>query len=275
MNRIKEKIARGQLAIGTYVNLADPAVVEMIGLAGYDAAFIDMEHTAFDLQTVQEMVRACEVTGICSLVRVPDNSPKTILRVLEMGVQGIQVPHIEGRDDAIAAVKAVRYAPLGERGMGGPTRAARYGTVPMSEHTKRSNSDIVLVVMVEDVKAIAQLEEIASIDGLDLIAIGPSDLSQALGVSGKDDPRLKTTIEKIAATLKKVGKAKMTFPMHAAAYPLDVAGLTKLGVAYSNCNPTDVDRLMSSYLQQVKDIRADIVLSKAKRRHSPRPRPGS
>ena len=268
MNRIKEKIAQGQLAIGTYVNLADAAVVEMIGLAGYDAAFIDMEHTAFDLQTVQEMVRACDVTGICSLVRVPDNSPKTILRVLEMGAQGIQVPHIAGKDDALAAVQAVRYAPLGERGMGGPTRATRYGTVPMKEHTKRSNEEIVLVVMVEDLKAIEQLEEIASIDGLDLIAIGPSDLSQALGVSGKDDPKLKTTIETIAAKLKKEGKAKMTFPMNAAAYPLDVAGLVKLGVAYTNCNPTDVDRLMSSYVRQVKEIRADIVISKAGKRRT-------
>ena len=150
MNRIKEKISQGQLAIGTYVNLADPAVVEMIGIAGYDAAFIDMEHTAFDLETVQEMVRACDLTGICSLVRVPDNSPKTILRVLEMGAQGIQVPHIADRDDALAAVKAVRYAPLGDRGMGGPTRATRYGTVPMKEHIKNSNSDIVLVVMSSD-----------------------------------------------------------------------------------------------------------------------------
>ena len=255
-NRVKEKIAQGKLAIGTYVNLADPAVVEMIGLAGFDAAFIDMEHTAFDLPLVQEMVRACDLAGICSLVRVPDNNPKTILRVLEAGAQGIQVPHIAGRDDALAAVKAVRYAPLGERGMGGPTRASRYGTVPSPEHMKTSNSEILLVVMVEDTEAIRQLEGIAAIDGLDLIAIGPSDLSQALGTSGPNDPRLRETIEQIAATLKKVGKAKMTFPMNAAAFPLDVAGLKRLGVAYSNCNPTDVDRLMSSYRQQVRDIQS-------------------
>jgi 2-keto-3-deoxy-L-rhamnonate aldolase RhmA len=255
MNRIRLRMLEGELAIGTYVNIADPAIVEMIGIAGYDAAFIDMEHTAFDMETVQEMIRACDLTGICSLVRVPDNSPKTILRVLEMGAQGVQVPHIEGADDARAAVKAVRYAPLGDRGMGGPTRATRYGSVPMSEHIKRSNSDIILVVMVEDVKAIDQLSEIASIDGLDLIAIGPSDLSQALGVTGKDDPKLKATIEQISDTLRRVNKARMTFPMHAAAYPLGVAGLKRLGVAYSNCNPTDVDRLMNSYKTQVAEIR--------------------
>lgn len=257
-NRVKERIAQGELAIGTYVNLADAAVAEIIGLAGFDAAFIDMEHTAFDLPLVQEMVRACDLTGICSIVRVPDNNPKNILRVLEAGAQGIQVPHIAGRDDALAAVRAVRFAPLGERGMGGPTRASRYGTLPSSEHIATSNSEVLLVVMVEDQSAIGQLEDIASIDGLDLVAIGPSDLSQALGTSGPDDPRLKQTIEVIAATIMRVGKAKMTFPMNAAAYPLDVAGLKRLGVAYSNCNPTDVDRLMNSYRQQVRDIRSGV-----------------
>jgi 2-keto-3-deoxy-L-rhamnonate aldolase RhmA len=255
-NRVRERISEGRLAIGTYVNLADPAVVEIIGLAGFDAAFIDMEHTGFDLHTVQEMIRACDLAGICSLVRVPDNNPKTILRVLEMGAQGIQVPHVSGNDDALAAVRAVRYAPLGDRGMGGPTRASRYGTVPTPEHIETSNSEIVLVVMVEDEGAIRQLEDIASLDGLDLIAVGPSDLSQALGTSGPDDPRLKETIEGIAATLKKVGKARMTFPLNAAAFPVDVAGLKRLGVAYTNCNPTDVDRLVKSYRQQVVDIRS-------------------
>ena len=92
-NRVKEKIAQGKLAIGAFVTLADPAVVEMIGLAGYDAAYIDMEHTAFDMRLVQDMVRACDVVGICSLVRVPENNPKTILRVLEMGAQAVQVLH--------------------------------------------------------------------------------------------------------------------------------------------------------------------------------------
>jgi 2-keto-3-deoxy-L-rhamnonate aldolase RhmA len=119
-----------------------------------------------------------------------------------------------------------------------------------------SNAEVLLVVMVEDRRAIERLEAIASTNGVDLIAIGPSDLSQALRTTGPDDPRLKSTIEGIAATLKKVGKARMTFPMHASAYPLDVDGLKRLGVAYSNCNPTDIDRLMLSYRRQISDIQA-------------------
>ncbi|MFC1977537.1 HpcH/HpaI aldolase/citrate lyase family protein [Chloroflexota bacterium] len=257
-NRIKDKIRKSELAIGTYVNLADPAIVEIIGLAGFDAAFIDMEHTRFDLQLVEEMIRACDLVGISSLVRVPDNNPKTILRVLEMGAQGIQVPHISGRDDALAAVKAVRYAPLGERGMAGSTRATRYGTVPMREHMETSNSEIILAVMVEDTEAIRQLEEIASIEGIDLIAVGPTDLAQALGVSDTQDPRYGKTIEDISATLKKVDKARLTFPLNHPVYPLGAAELQRLGAAYANCGPSDVSRLLNSYRQQIQEIQTQL-----------------
>lgn len=238
--------------------MTDPAAVEIIGLAGFDAAFIDMEHSAFDLQLVQEMIRACDLVGITSIVRVPDNNPKTMLRVLEIGAQGIQVPHITGRDDALAVVKAVRYAPLGERGMGGATRARRYGTVPSNEHMATSNSEILAIVMVEDMAAIRELEDIASIEGLDLIAIGPTDLAQSLGISDSKDARLKRTIEEIAGTIKKVGKAKMTFPLNNPTFPLGAAELQKLGVVYTNCNPDDVSRLLNSYRQQVKEIRAQL-----------------
>jgi 4-hydroxy-2-oxoheptanedioate aldolase len=257
-NLVKEKIRQGKLALGTYVYLEDPAVIEIVGMAGFDSAFIDMEHSAFDLPLVERMVRACDLAGICSLVRVPDNNPKTILRVLETGAQGIQVPHIAGREDAMEAVKAVRYAPLGDRGMGGPTRAARYGSVPTPEHIASSNREVLLAVMVEDMEAVHHLEEIASIDGLDLIAIGPSDLSQSLGVSEPGHPKLKKTIEEISLTLKRVGKAKMTLPLGNYNLPITIAELKRLGVAYSNCNPADVSRLLNSYREQMKELQSQL-----------------
>lgn len=252
--KVKEKIRQGRLAIGTYVNLADPAIVEIIGLAGFDAAFIDMEHTAFDLKLVESMIRACDLVGITSLVRVPDNNPKTILRILDMGAQGIQVPHIESKEDAFQAVKAVRYAPLGERGMAGSSRATRYGSISLKDHIKTSNSEVLLAVMVEDIGAVQELADIASIEGLDLIAIGPSDLSQSLGISDRNDPRLKQAINEIAATLKHVGKAKMTFPLNHTSFPLDAHELQRMGVAYGNCGPSDVHRLLNSYREQIKEI---------------------
>jgi staphyloferrin B biosynthesis citrate synthase len=257
-NRVKARIKQGKLALGTYVGIADPAIAEIIGVAGFDAAFIDMEHTSFDLAVVEGMIRACDLSGITSLVRVPDNNPKTILRVLDAGAQGIQVPHIADVNDATAAVKAVKYAPLGERGMAGSTRAARYGAVPLREHMATSNAEVLLSLMVEDKHALSQLAEIASISGVDLIAIGPHDLSAALGVTDPRDPLLKSTIEGIAATLKKVGKARMAFPLGIAAYPLTASQLKEMGVAYTNCNPGDLGRLLRSYMEQVRQIQAEL-----------------
>jgi len=257
-NRLRDKIEQGELAIGTYVKLADPALVEIIGLSGFDAAFIDMEHSSFSLEMVQEMIRACDVVGITSLVRVPDNSPEIILRVLDAGAQAIQVPHIGNRKDAMAAVRAVRYAPLGERGLGAATRAARYGAVSLREHIERSNTDVVLAVMVEDKKAVENLEEIAGTEGIDLVAVGPVDLAQSMGVTDNRDPGFKKMIQGIALTLKRVGKARMTFPLNSPAFSLDASELQQMGVAYANCGPPDVRRLLDSYRQQVNEIRAQL-----------------
>jgi 4-hydroxy-2-oxoheptanedioate aldolase len=177
---------------------------------------------------------------------------------LEAGAQGVQVPHIAGVEDALAAVKAVRYAPLGERGMAGGTRAARYGVVPLKEHMATSNAEILLAVMIEDKEALNQLAEIASIPGVDLIAIGPYDLAAALGVTDPQDPLLKRTVEDIVATLRKVNKARLTFPLAIPAYPLNARQLQSMGVAYTNCNPYAVRRLLASYQQQVKEIQAEL-----------------
>ncbi len=257
-NRVKAQMKQGKLALGAYVGIADPAVVEVIGLAGFDAAFIDMEHTSFDLGVVEGMIRACDVSGITSLVRVPDNNAKTILRVLDAGAQGIQVPHIADVKDAVAVVKAVRYAPMGERGMAGSTRAARYGAVSLREHMATSNAEVLLSLMVEDKQALDQLAEIASVPGVDLIAIGPHDLSAALGVTDPRDPLLKSTIEGIAAILRKVGKARMAFPLSIAAYPLTASQLQSMGVAYTNCYPGDLGRLLQSYAEQVRQVQAEL-----------------
>ena len=132
-NRIRKVMSEGKLALGTYINFADPQVVEIIGLAGYDAAFIDMEHSTFDLNLITEMIRACDLAGITSIVRVPGNDEKLILRLLDAGAEGIIIPHVAGLEGAKKAVEAVRYGPLGHRGGAGGTRAAAYGTVAWEE----------------------------------------------------------------------------------------------------------------------------------------------
>src|SRR2546428_7101210 len=139
-NRVKKILRSGGLALGTYTGgIADPQIVEIIGHAGYDAAFIDMEHTSFDLHNIQLMVMAAERMSITPIVRTPGFDPAFILRLLDMGVQGIQVPHISDARAAREAVKAVRYAPLGDRGMAGAARAAGVAPIPPPGGTEQEN----------------------------------------------------------------------------------------------------------------------------------------
>ena len=168
-NRVKRILREGGLALGTHVGgIPDPQIVEIIGLAGFDAAFIDMEHTSFDLHDVQAMVMAAERVGITPLVRTPGFDPAFILRLLDMGVQGIQVPHVADAATARAAVAAVRYPPQGERGMAAGSRAAEFGRIPLTEHMAQSNREILLACMIEDMAAVECIDEIAAVEGVDL-----------------------------------------------------------------------------------------------------------
>ena len=259
-NRVKRIMREGGLAIGTYVgSLADAQVVEIIGHAGFDAAFIDMEHTAFDLSTVQSMVMAAERVGITPIARTPGFDPAFILRLLDMGVQGIQVPHITDAAAARAAVQAVRYPPLGDRGMAGASRASDYGKVPLSRHMEESNREISLAVMVEDLHALDDIDAIASTEGVDIVAVGPSDMSRALGVSGQPDhPKLVATMDRVAQAVKRGGIARLALPINHSAFPRTAAQLREMGVGYSNCATAPEVRILKSMAQQVDEIRRQL-----------------
>ena len=257
-NRVKKLMREGKLALGKYVSLADPQVVEIVGIAGFDAAFIDMEHTGFDLRTVEEMIRASDLAGVTSMVRVPDNDAKLILRILDMGAEGIIIPHVDGLEGAKRAVDAVRYPPLGERGGAGGTRAARFGAVSWNDHVRQSNEEIVLSVMTEDDKGINDVEAIAALDGVDLVSIGPTDLSQTLGVTDPADPRLRDKVNEIAAQVKAIGKAKLQIPMGHAALPLTPQELLELGVGYTHVAPAPPAILMQQFRESVSGIHAAV-----------------
>jgi 4-hydroxy-2-oxoheptanedioate aldolase len=257
-NRVKKILREGGLALGTYVGgIAEPQIVEIIGHAGFDAAFIDLEHTSFDLRDVQLMVMAAERVGITPIVRTPGFDPAFILRLLDMGVQGIQVPHISDARAAREAVRAVRYAPLGDRGMAGASRASDYGVIPMREHLEQSNREITLAVMVEDLPALAEIDAIAATEGVDIVAVGPSDMSRALGVSGTPDhPKLVDVVHRVAEAVQKGGVARLALPMNHAALPRNAAQLRELGVGYTNCAPSPEVRILRSMQTQVAEARA-------------------
>ena len=256
-NRVKRVMRDGDLAIGAYVSFADPAVVEIIGLAGFDAAFIDMEHTAIDLAMVETMVRTAELAGVASLIRVYENDPGLILRILDMGAQGIIIPHVEGLEGAKRAVEAVRYPPVGKRGAAGSTRAASYGAVPWREHVRTSNEEILLSVMAEDDRAFDDIEAMAGLEGLDLVAVGPADLTETLGVTDPKDPRLKAKVEEIAGRIGGVGKAKFSLPLRHPAYPLGARELKDLGVGYTHVNPPPYSLVLNGLREAASRVREE------------------
>ena len=254
-NRVKRVMREGGLALGTYVTFADPQIVEIIGLAGYDAAFIDMEHTDFDLRLVGEMIRAADLAGVTSIIRVPDNDEKLILRILDAGAEGIIVPHVDGLEGAKKAVEAVRYAPLGHRGGAGGTRAAGYGTVSWDDHCRQSNEQILLSVMTEDERGV---NDIAALEGIDLVSIGPTDFSEYMGIRDPQSPELRAKLEELANRIKGIGKAKMQFPMNHAAMPLGPRELQELGVGYTHVAPAPPAVLLRSLRDRLQTIRGEI-----------------
>jgi 2-keto-3-deoxy-L-rhamnonate aldolase RhmA len=247
----------GGLALVSHVGFADPAVVEIIASAGFDGAFIDMEHSVLDLETVGEMIRVADLCGITAVVRVPDENPKTILRVLDMGAQGVQVPQIAGADGARKAVDAVRYPPAGNRGGAGNTRAAGYGSIPSAEHIRTSNEEILLIVMTEDQRGLAEIADIAAVDGVDLIALGPTDISAALGITDPEDPKLKQTFQELAAKVKAVGKAGVSIPTNDAACRFTPQDLLEMGVNYSGMVPAPPTIVLNALKASAQSIREE------------------
>lgn len=255
-NRVKRVMREGGLAIAaSNGSFAGTTIVELIGLSGFDSVFIDMEHTALDMSDVQVMILAAERVGITPVVRPPTLDPALILRLLDSGAQGIQVPHITSEADARRAVQAVRYPPLGERGLGGGSRATGYGRVPLAEHVEQSNREILLAVMIEDMEAVENIDAIAATEGVDLLSIGPTDLCRSLGVVGQvDAPPLVAAIDRVIEASRRSG-ARLALPIGHAMFPRNAAQLKEMGVGYSICGPAPQVRLLSSMSQQVAEIR--------------------
>jgi 2-dehydro-3-deoxyglucarate aldolase len=176
-------LAHGAKApIGTWVSSASPIVAEAVGCAGFDWGVLDMEHAPVDVMQVLQLLQAVGNTKMVPVVRVPWNDAVTVKRVLDVGALTLMFPMIQNADEARRAVAATRYPPEGVRGMAGGTRAARFGTV--RDHLLTANQTVGVVVQLETPEALARLEEIAAVPGVDALFVGPADLSGSMGHPG-------------------------------------------------------------------------------------------
>lgn len=180
---LKEKLKNSKLTIGSWITLADTAIAEIMAQSGFDWLAIDMEHSVITLDKAQELVRVIELCGIAPLVRVGENNLNMIKRVMDTGAHGVIVPMVNNRQDALSAVSAVKYPPKGLRGVG-LARAQGYG-FNFQEYKDWVNKNSIVIVQVEHIKAVQNLEDILSVEGVDGFIVGPYDLSASLGVPGE------------------------------------------------------------------------------------------
>lgn len=213
---LKHKAARGPVN-GVFIFTNAPASVEILGYAGFDYVIIDTEHAPNDTAAVETMIRAAEIGGLTPLVRVTKNDPTHILRVMDVGARGVLVPQVNSAAEARQAVQAVKYHPQGYRGVAGIVRAARYGFTPLDRYIADTNDNSLVIVQAEDLKAVAALDEILAVEGVDGVLVGPADLSQSMGMTGRfDDPEFGRVVHDIIARTVKAGKLAGIFCFDAA-----------------------------------------------------------
>ncbi len=211
VNKLKRKLKEGKVCLGTFIRLG-PAAVEILGHAGWDFVVLDMEHGVFDFTNVEHMIRAARCAGITSLVRVAEPSPSHIMRVIDAGTEGVQVPQVESAEIARVVSQAARYFPQGKRGLCSFVRAANYSAIPPEDHLASSNEEVLTVIHIEGEKAVKEIEAIVETPGIDVIFLGPWDLSQSLGIPGKTkDPQVIQLMEKVIKICQKKGVVTGTF----------------------------------------------------------------
>jgi 2-keto-3-deoxy-L-rhamnonate aldolase RhmA len=212
--RLKEKLGSGELVLGMQHSSGSPAVVELLGLAGWDFAIVDMEHASTTIAAVEELVRAAEAVELAAFVRVIRNDEKLIMQALDAGALGVLVPHVLDAETCSRAVLAARFPPLGTRGKTSSSRAAGWGLGEWAEYERWANTGPLVIPIVEDPDAVEAIEEIVAVPGLELVALGPGDLSAAYGepALGIRSPRVSTALDRLVSACREHGIAVMTIP---------------------------------------------------------------
>jgi len=225
-DRLPAMLRSGRPVRAIFNSLPSAAIVEMCAYAGFDCIVIDNEHGAADLETTEHMLRAARASGITPIVRC---FAQDIARVLDMGASGVQIPMVNSAEQARALVQRVRYPDRGQRGSAFSARAAGYGAFGGAPHTQRSNDGIALIVMIETPLAVANAAEIAAVDGVDAVFVGPNDLSHTMG-HGSDwaCAPVQAAIESAIRATVAAGKCAGTLALT----PQDAAKLTGWGANY-------------------------------------------
>ncbi len=202
--KFREKLRRGQVCFAAHISCTDPTITEALCRVA-DLVWVDMEHNALSLETVQAHFIATNGTDTAVLVRVPWNDPVLIKPILDMGADGVIVPLVRTADDVRRAVAACRYPPEGIRGFG-PRRASGYGRLGGPDYCRLANESIIVVVQIEHIDAVNNLDEILAVPGLTSLLMGPQDLAGSMGFMGQPThPDVTAAMESVLAKARPAG----------------------------------------------------------------------
>lgn len=223
---LKSKMLRGDMLSGTFLKTPAFQLIEVLAMSGMDFVALDAEHAPFDRGTVDACLGMARALNIPALVRIPDSSPAQILTMLDSGATGLVVPHVNTVEKAEEVARAARFG-HGGRGFAGSTRWAGYATRKMPDILKQSEDETVILAQIEEPEAVDAIDEIAAVDGIDALFVGPADLAVCYGLTDPAAPKVRDAIRRVGEAAKKHGKCMVTFAPNTSWVPdLKALGVT-------------------------------------------------
>jgi 4-hydroxy-2-oxoheptanedioate aldolase len=206
-SRIKTKLARHEPTLAVQLHLVDPSVYELASLMGFDGLWMDMEHLGYSLETAQHLMRAARVGAADIIARPAKGEFMRMGRMLEAGAQGIMYPRCDGPEEAAEVVRWAKFAPLGRRGCDGAGADAPYCSLPLADYVRQANEETFVIIQLEERHALERADEIARVEGVDVLMLGPADLSITAGVPGEfSHPIVRDATRRVAEAAKRAGK---------------------------------------------------------------------
>jgi 2-keto-3-deoxy-L-rhamnonate aldolase RhmA len=253
MASIKQRLRQGELVVGTFISeVRNPNVAYMLAQAGFDFFVLDNEHGSFDVETVSNMVAAARGSGVEVIVRIPEIRRETILKPLDSGAAGLLVPQVNRPEQAREIIYHAKYPPVGNRGAALRRPHSLYGRPNAADYLAKANEDTFLAVQAESREAIANVDQIAAVDGIDCIFCGPFDLSVSLGIPGQlTHPMEVEAIEKMVATCRKAGKAAGILLFDAATLKPWILK----GIRFA-CYSSDINMIADASMKAIQELRS-------------------
>jgi 4-hydroxy-2-oxoheptanedioate aldolase len=253
-NAVKDKLACDQVVASMIVRLVRTVEIAQIAkTAGFDSFYVDMEHNGFSFETTGQLCMAGLAAGIDPFVRVPSISPHDISRALDGGALGVIAPHIHSARDAECVVRAAKFSPLGDRSIAGGLPHLQFRTFSATDTINALNEATMVVIMIESAEALAEVDQIAAVEGVDLLLMGTNDLCSSLGIPGQlDHDKVRNAYAKAMEACRKHGKHLGVGGL--SAYRRLVGEFVKMGARYVSTG-TDLSFLLSAASARAKQVR--------------------